>query len=183
MREITKTNDMKNIHKIKNNIYVTSDEKIKKGDCVINLLSKEVYFITIVNEVVDYEKKIIITDDKNLISNEIQPIDNILKEWFVKNPSCEEVEVGYGFIRLTKTDNKGYWVSIPDEEFNMQEEEPKQETLEEVVEKITRLSRQDAFYEGAKWQEERTCKHIYTLTTEQGHRVIKCSKCNDTQPV
>ena len=57
------------------------------------------------------------------------------------------------------------------------------ETLEEVVEKITRLSRQDAFYEGAKWQEERTCKHIYTLTNEQGHRVIKCSKCNDTQPV
>ena len=93
MREITKTNDMKNIHKIKNNIYVTSDEKIKKGDCVINLLSKEVYFITIVNEVVDYEKKIILTDDKNLISNEIQPIDNILKEWFVKNPNCEGVGI------------------------------------------------------------------------------------------
>lgn len=36
---------------------------------------------------------------------------------------------------------------------------------------------------GAKWQQARTCKHSYVLTDEQGHRVIKCSKCNDTQPI
>jgi hypothetical protein len=30
---------------------------------------------------------------------------------------------------------------------------------------------------------EQTCNHNYILTPEQGHRVIKCSKCKDTQPI
>jgi len=34
-------------------------------------------------------------------------------------------------------------------------EEPKQETLEEAAERLIKLNRQDAFYEGAKWQAER----------------------------
>jgi len=35
------------------------------------------------------------------------------------------------------------------------QEEPKQETLEEAAERLIKLNRQDAFYEGAKWQAER----------------------------
>jgi hypothetical protein len=76
-------------------------------------------------------------------------------------------------------------------------EEPKQETLEEVAERILLgedldLSDYDkrhilkAMLSIAKWQQEqaeRTCKHNYTLTDEQGYRVIKCGKCNDTQPI
>ena len=32
--------------------------------------------------------------------------------------------------------------------------EPKQETLDEAIERLIKLNRQDAFYEGAKWQQE-----------------------------
>jgi hypothetical protein len=30
---------------------------------------------------------------------------------------------------------------------------------------------------------EEVCNHNYILTSEQGHRIIKCSKCNNTQPI
>ena len=40
-----------------------------------------------------------------------------------------------------------------------------------------------SFKSGAEWQAERMCNHNYTLTSEQGHRVIKCQKCDDTQPI
>lgn len=39
------------------------------------------------------------------------------------------------------------------------------------------------FIEGAKWQHKQICEHDYILTTEQGHRVIKCCKCNNTQSI
>jgi Asp-tRNA(Asn)/Glu-tRNA(Gln) amidotransferase B subunit len=40
-----------------------------------------------------------------------------------------------------------------------------------------------AFEQGVKWQIDRSCEHNYILTTELGHRVIKCLKCNKTQPI
>ena len=78
---------------INQNIYITSDEKIKEGDWVINLKSNGVYPIFILNEVVDYEKKIILTTDQELIAEGVQAIDDSFLEWFVKNPSCEEVKI------------------------------------------------------------------------------------------
>jgi hypothetical protein len=67
-------------------------------------------------------------------------------------------------------------------------EEPKRETLEDACERIKKeldYSEFDytSFKLGSKWRAEITCKHSYTLTDEQGHRVIKCGKCNDTQPI
>ena len=68
-------------------------------------------------------------------------------------------------------------------------EPPKQETLEEAARNYRDLKLPDDLYDafivGAKWQQEQemNCKHNYTITAEQGHRVIKCSKCNDTQPI
>ena len=113
-----------------------------------------------------YSKKIILTTDQDLIKNGVQSIPDEFLEWFVKNPSCESVEVGYGWIRLTETDNEGYWVSIPDKQFEMQQEEPKQETLEEVAERMFTLTNDDfsnyirniqkqTWIAGAKWQQER----------------------------
>jgi hypothetical protein len=40
-----------------------------------------------------YSKKIILTTDQDLIKKGIQSIDDEFLEWFVKNPSCEEVEI------------------------------------------------------------------------------------------
>jgi hypothetical protein len=100
-------------------IHITSDEEIKEGDWVINLKSNQVYQIFILNEVVDYEKKIILTTDPDLIKDGVQAIDDEFLEWFVKNPSCERVEVEDWL------DNKGciswglagrYQIIIPKEE-------------------------------------------------------------------
>ena len=82
------------------NIYITSDEEIKVGDWVIKVStlykgggSVEKYsFIDKLFEDITF-KKIILTTDQDLIKDGVQTIDNDFLEWFVKNPSCEEVEI------------------------------------------------------------------------------------------
>ena len=139
------------------NIYITNDEKIKEGDWFLSKTG-----IVHNNWGWNYgDKKIILTTDQSL--NGVQAINDEFLEWFERNPSCEEVEVGYGWIRLTETDNEGYWVSIPDKQFEMQQEEPKQETLEEVAKKIYGSEELKdveyyAFIYGAKWQQEQDKK-------------------------
>jgi hypothetical protein len=76
------------------NIYITSDEEIKEGDWYY-------YFGHIVkydsdeNTLTPNCKKIILTTDQDLIKDGVQAIDDEFLEWFVKNPSCEEVEVNH----------------------------------------------------------------------------------------
>jgi hypothetical protein len=114
-------------------IYITNDEEIKEGEkgwlLENNSITKNVCEFDCSNGlggIYSTDKKIILTTDHDLIKNGVQAIDDEFLEWFVKNPSCEFVEVGYGWIRLAETDNEGYWVSIPDKQFEMQQEEPKQ---------------------------------------------------------
>jgi hypothetical protein len=115
------------------NIYITNYEEIKEGDYMYDFEENDIIqrsnFSDINGYVKKYCVKVILTTDQDLIADGVQHIDDEFLEWFVKNPSCEEVEVGYGVIRLTETDNKGYWISIPNTEFNMQIQETKQETL------------------------------------------------------
>jgi hypothetical protein len=79
------------------NIYITSDEEIKEGDYVINNLDKLIgKSIRELNsgEIKDREySKIILTTDQDLIKDGVQAIDDEFLEWFVKNPSCESVEI------------------------------------------------------------------------------------------
>jgi hypothetical protein len=78
------------------NIYITSDEEIKEGDWCINLAHKQVVKPTDIewaNSNKDNLKKIILTTDPQLIENGVQAIDDGFLEWFVKNPSCENVKV------------------------------------------------------------------------------------------
>ena len=49
-------------------------------------------------------KKIILTTDPDLINDGIQAIDDEFLEWFVKNPSCEEVEVKEIYNSYGETD-------------------------------------------------------------------------------
>jgi hypothetical protein len=79
-------------------IYITSsDEEIKEGDWVISNygeLIKISYKGSKVKENVnEFCKKIILTTDQDLIKDGVQPIDDEFLEWFVKNSSCEFVEV------------------------------------------------------------------------------------------
>jgi hypothetical protein len=183
------------------NIYITNDEEIKEGDYVINNLDKLIgKSIRELNsaEIKDREySKIILTTDQDLINDGVQAIDDKFLEWFVKNPSCERVEIKKGSYNLSPMEEMLEKEYVPKGTFDtykiiIPQEEPKQETLEEAAEKHAKkqygkwakydrkICKED-FTAGAKWQAENTCKHNYILTSENGHRVIKCLNCNHIQ--
>jgi len=166
------------------NIYITSDEEIKEGDWFLVELFKitgesdgfhiekctkldDVWcnnFDVISTRHKDNCKKIILTTDLQLIADGVQAINDEFLEWFVKNPSCEEVEVLEGdFINGEYTFGKYRIGKMYYAEES--KEEPKQETLEEAAEKYseeakrTQLEENFAFIDfinGAKWQQERS---------------------------
>jgi hypothetical protein len=89
---------------VNQNVYITSNEEIKEGDLVIEsdleiiTQAKFHYLEGLKGQFIDgihinCWKKIILTTDQDLIADGIQSIDDEFLEWFVKNPSCEEVEV------------------------------------------------------------------------------------------
>jgi hypothetical protein len=93
---------MKNIHKLNENIYITSDEEIKEGDWMYYKHFREDIVCkydtmngqnTNVNEHKPFYQKIILTTDQELIKDCVQAIDDEFLEWFVNNSSCESVEV------------------------------------------------------------------------------------------
>jgi len=130
------------------NISITSDEEIKEGDwyldTTVNVLFKnDRLFLNGTGY-----KKIILTTDQDLIKYGVQAIDDEFLEWFVKNPSCEEIQVD-------KFISGRYFLTNP----IIPKEEPKQETLEEVAERlysgVDRQVDRMLFINGAKWQQER----------------------------
>jgi hypothetical protein len=71
-------------------IYITSDEEIKEGyylDLTHNIVMKSVFYYSSDKNC----KKIILTTDPDIIKDGVQAIDDEFLEWFVKNPSCEEI--------------------------------------------------------------------------------------------
>ena len=156
-------------------IYITSDEKIKERD----------YFISKEGTIHDEfgggfgDKKIILTTDQDL--NGVQAIDDEFLEWFVKNPSCEVIQVENEMVAskpssIERWDYK-YKIIIPEEEAKQRAAnymalkgalDVKEETLEEAAERMakehcsirvnpntTEFQVQQFIIKGAKWQEER----------------------------
>jgi hypothetical protein len=179
---------MKNVHLITKEqegadvlhqyLYITSNEKIKEGDWVI-LTNKEIIKAEEADENPKRPCKIILTTDPDLIKDGVQAINDKFLEWFIANPSYEEVEVEklkctgqcWKFIEsdykktcLSGCELKEYKIIIP-------QEEPKQETLEEAAEKLylshennellyghsedLQLAYKAGILDGAKWQAER----------------------------
>jgi hypothetical protein len=114
------------------NIYITSDEEIKEGDWCFDINGKifkhENHFPISIGQ-----RKIILTTDPELIANGVQSIDDEFLEWFVKNPSCERVEIEdwhNKFLSCCRSKEDCYCnkkrIIIP-------QEEPKQETLEDSI--------------------------------------------------
>jgi hypothetical protein len=125
------------------NIYITSDEEIKEGDWFVLDMSHSshpneihqmgndnwsktggIHFCE-GNSWIKSCKKIILTTDQDLIKNGVQAIDDEFLEWFVKNPSCKEIEVKWtGFYKPVKNEETDipefdcyeYKVIIPKEE-------------------------------------------------------------------
>lgn len=99
------------------NIYITSNEEVK--DCwVLNTHSNQVYFLTGYFGIQPLAKKIILTTDFTL-SPDVHKIPDEFIEWFVDNPSCEEVEIERGYRGYNLVN---YKIIIP-------KEEPKQERM------------------------------------------------------
>ena len=74
---------------IPQDIYITSHEEIKEGDWFIDAfgITKNDTHLKFIGN------KVILTIDQDLIKEGVQAIDDEFLEWFVKNPSCEEVKV------------------------------------------------------------------------------------------
>jgi hypothetical protein len=149
------------------NIYITNDEEIKEGDWVV--ATEGIWKDTITKitgtPITDVWKKIILTTDQDLIG--VQPIDDEFLEWYVNNPSCEEVEVMTDAFTVKEmsmlpigTGNFKYKIIIPKEEL-------KQETLEEAIKREYEVRKfnsdfpfdPQSFKLGAKWME----KHMEKL--------------------
>ena len=184
------------------NIYVTSDGEPNEGDwCIVgNGVSKLNTHFTSKEEINAIWKTIILTTDPDLIKDGVQAIDQVwikdgvqvidddFLEWFVKNPSCEFVELGLEHYFDKNIDKPPFFplrykIRIPQEDpkfisgqpFLEKADEvivihrPKQETLEEVAERLLRDHRDfevegDSSYqngrlngilEGLKYQSER----------------------------
>jgi hypothetical protein len=116
-------------------IYITNDEEIKEGDWVYNIVSKTKFkaskqLIDLINNpnvTLTTNKKIILTTDQDLIKDGVQVIEDEFLEWFIKNPSCEEVKVNKIYNDYGETDIFDlvctphffkYKITIPQEESN-----------------------------------------------------------------
>ncbi len=146
------------------NIYITSDEDIKEGnwylDTTVNVIFKnDKLFLNGTGY-----KKIILTTDPTLIVDGVQSIDDNFLKWFVKNSSCDFVEVELECFYQGKCvkercltyccDEKQYKIIIPQEEPKQESHickycnaettqpddecyaKPKQETLEEAAKRM-----------------------------------------------
>ena len=172
-------------------IHITSDEEIKEEDWCISIINKLIFQATYTDVHNIYAKnpayriygikKIILTTDPDLIKDGVQAIDDEFLEWFVKNPSCEFVEVYKVGAKLfaepiipkeepkqeiiaSEEDAKIFVDAIknppaPNEELKQAFKNfSKQETLEEAAkEQWGNVHRTGVlgFIEGAKWQQER----------------------------
>jgi hypothetical protein len=148
----------KNSGAVNQNIYITSDEKFVRDEYVTDGIEVIKASPKLVNTqgLVDRRdwKKIILTTDQALNKDGVWGIEDGFLEWFVKNPTCEYVEL------------KGYAIILPGESCDCDkmcsECEAKQETLEEYIERETksiiepnlRAAAVSFLRYGAKWQQE-----------------------------
>ena len=111
------------------NIYITSDEEIKKDEYYLGEDNNIYCLVTTVNF---NGKKIILTTDQDLINDGVQGIDDEFLNWFIKNPGCEEIEVFQEKHHAGEVVDESYPKGFFDYKILIPKEEPKQETLEQI---------------------------------------------------
>jgi hypothetical protein len=162
------------------NIYITSDKEIKEDWC-FGMDGIFQYKGKVNLPDVELPKKIILTTDQDLIEDGVQAISDEFLKWFVKNPSCEEVEVITEDVEQSRPlypngNHKGeriwmkqYKIILPQEEAKKRAAnymalkgalDVKEETLEEFINSQPYYGSCTTEYlegieEGAKWQSER----------------------------
>ena len=138
----------------KQNIYITDNSEIKEENwvyCVKRKLFGKIVEIqlaknTLDNSMLYFEiedkeiwcklsncKKIILTTDQYLIKNGVQAIDDVFLEWFVENPSCEEVAIDFSLV----SGSFKYKIIIPKEDspvsFNINYNSERSYSEEEIL--------------------------------------------------
>jgi hypothetical protein len=157
------------------NIYITDNSEIRDW-WVLNTQTNKVYFVKGFYGVRAHAKKIILTNDIDLIQDGIQSISDEFLQWFVENPSCKRVEVKSTYFTGLDRNFVIYKIILP-------QEEPKQETLEEAAinyahnyfnmhETNNYQSLKQGFKNGAKWQVER----MYSDMQEYAEFCIECDR-------
>jgi len=123
-------------------LYVTSDEKLKQNDWCLH--DGVVYIMRnhMISRPSYNAKKIILTTDPTLIPDGVQVIDDEFLEWFVKNPSCEFVEVNKKLVEFPLTFKMMYKIIIPQEE-SKQEILPEFKLSKDIFNKLSCLSSKD----------------------------------------
>lgn len=203
------------------NIYITSDEEIKEGDYFL-YDETEIRYKTNGTEYhgrdlchisgnrrypVNKSKKIILTTDAQLIKDGVQAVEEDFLNWFVKNPSCEEVEVEKeSNIEIVEISYEGdfqnleyinYKIIIPKEDpcdncnndicCCIVKKESKQETLEEVPTELESVLAKITHSNDlglSQWYEvvyynDKWCSYSGSKTFEDGERVIEWKYCKD----
>jgi hypothetical protein len=168
----------KTINVLPQHIYITSDEKFVRDEYITDGLevTKATPKLVDAQGLIDRRdwKKIILTTDQDLIKDGVQAIPDEFLEWFVKNPSCEEVKVEKEFIQTPDYLKDGFYYKIITKEEPKQEIElvngfiptsvfDKKETLEEFINSQPYYGSCTTEYlegieEGAKWQQEQIGK-------------------------
>ena len=144
------------------NIYITNDEDINENDYIITQDGRLIQVSYLLSKELEGAAKVVLTTDQDLIKDGVQEIDDEFLEWFVKNPSCEFVEITtYGdYLSLHHSDSfhsvykiiitkdliqvnqnnpvlRGSTALIESYKVVISKEEPKQETLEEFSKRIS----------------------------------------------
>ena len=84
---------MKNLYKIEDELYIISNTENVDENCWIITYGKLVQVSYLLSDEVSKGNKVILTTNKLLIKNGVQAIDDEFLEWFVKNPSCEFINI------------------------------------------------------------------------------------------
>ena len=118
---------MKNLYKIEDELYIISDnENITENNYIITKDGRLVQVSYFLSKDLEGASKVILSTNGLLIKDGVQAIDDEFLEWFVKNPSCEEIEV-------VDVRSLGVYGSYYPYKINIPKKETKQETLEEIV--------------------------------------------------
>jgi hypothetical protein len=168
------------IGRVNQNIYITDNSEIKEGDFGFykNKILKLETIQKVRSAIVLAVKKIILTTNQDLIKDGVQSIDDDFLEWFVKNPSCDSVEVSNNQYTIFNSEWKNFYkIIIP-------KEEPKFEDSIENSLSIMSIAN-DMFGKKEEPKQEKICTGCGTLSSEElgknklGENFLACCPDSD----
>ena len=167
LKDNSSTNPNNNFGGVYVHIYITCDEKIKAGDYFwkpdCNMIFKAEY--------TPHKgcQKVILTTDQDLIADGIQAIDDEFLNWFVKNPSCEEVETKH-IIKEYVDEQDAYGYDVDYYKIIIPQDEPKTNLeklpFPELVEELANYYKEVPLVEESKQEtlEEVAIKNCESIT-------------------